>query len=252
VAGEIEVLKKLGLEEREAKIYLALLRLGSSTATKLSEELDIDRTTIYDILNRLITKGIVSYAIKQNIKNFSAVEPGQLLKELRDKEEELKEIMPRLIKISESKKEHTSVEIFKGKEGLISVFKSILKDKKDYIMIGAMHEISEAIPLPVYKFVNEAFESNVKGKILCEEGFGDSDLDIIGKNEEYRLISKEFSSTTLQVWGNKTAFYIFTDPYYTILIESKEIADRNRLYFDTLWKQAKIPSKEHRRKTLVK
>ncbi len=252
MSKEEEILGKIGMEEREAKIYLILLRLGSSTATKLSEEANIDRTTIYDILNRLINKSIVSYVIKDNIKYFAPVDPQHLLKELQEKEEELKEIMPRLLSLAESTKEKTAVEVFKGKTGIIAVFKMVLRDKKDYLFVGALHEISETIPISVYKFLKEAYSLKLDGKLLCEEGFGDHDTDIVGKNETYRIVSKTFTSTTTLIWGNKTAFFVFTEPCYTILIEGKEIADRHKLYFDHLWRQAKEPSKEHKRKTLIK
>lgn len=249
---ELEVLKKLDLEEREAKVYLALLRLGASTATQISEEVGIDRTTTYDILNRLIGRGVVSYVIKNNIKYFSAAHPQQLLKDLQEKEEELKEVLPHLIALAKTKKEKTNVEVFKGKEGIKTTLKMILRDKKDYLFIGAAHDFCEHIPLFMHKFLREAHGLGIKGKLICEEGFGDSEVDVIGRHEIYRLISKEFTSTTTKVWGNKTAFFVFTEPYYAVLIESKEITDRHRLYFDYLWKQAKEPTRAHKRKTLIK
>jgi HTH-type transcriptional regulator, sugar sensing transcriptional regulator len=252
MSKETDVLTAIGLEEREARIYIALLRLGVSTATKLSEDVNIDRTTIYDILNRLINKGIVSYVINDNIRCFSAISPQQLLKELQDKEEELKDIVPRLAAISKKEKEKTTVEVFKGKGGITTIFKMILRERKNYVFIGAGQQISEAVPIPLYKFLKEAHKLKLSGKLLLEEGFGESELDIVGKRETYKIISKDFTSTSTFVWGGKTAFLVFSEPYYTILIESKEISDRHRLYFDYLWGQAKEPSKSERVKTSIK
>ena len=62
----IYVLKNLGFEDKEIKIYLYLIKNPNSTVLQISKNIGIDRTTIYDILERLITKGIVSFIIKNN------------------------------------------------------------------------------------------------------------------------------------------------------------------------------------------
>ena len=144
------------------------------------------------------------------------------------------------------------VEIFKGRAAVGYVTNMVLKDKENYLFIGAGHELCDLAPIMIYKFVKEAYRLGLKGRLICEEGFGDHNVDVVGKNETYRIISKEFTSSSTLIWGNKTAFFVFEDPYYTILIESKEIANRHSLYFKYLWTQSKEPTKEHKAKTLIK
>ncbi len=249
---EIDILKKIGFEERAAKIYLTLLKLNTATASKVAEETNIDRTTSYDILAKLIEKGIVSYVKKNNVKYFSPIEPQQLLQDLKEKEESLKSIMPDLMELSKIKTDETTAEIFKGKEGIITILKMILRDREDYIFMGGAQDFCRTIPSFMRQFLQKTYKMEIKGKLICEEGFGDHNEDIIGKNEIYRLCPKEFISTTIKVWDNKTAFFIFKEPYYTILIKNKEIADRQRLFFRYLWKLSKEPNKEHKKKTLIK
>ena len=242
------VLQELGMEPREAKIYLTLLELTSSTASKVAQQVGIDRTTTYDVLARLIEKGIVSYVIKNNVKYFKSTSPQQLLSDLEEKKKHLQEIMPQLIALEKQEKEETNVELFKGKEGLRTVLKIILQDKENYTFLGGSHEFCTTLPIFTKQFLRKCQALNIKGRLICEEGFGNHSEDIIGKHETYRLISKKFVSSTIKVWGNKTAHFIFTEPYHTILITSKEVADRQRLFFDYLWKQAKEPTKKHKEK----
>ena len=248
---EESVLEELGLEKREAKIYLALLKLTSTTASKVAEDVGIDRTTTYDILSRLIEKGIVSYVIKNNVKYFKSSSPEQLLLDLKEKEKRLQEIMPKLLALEKEEKEQTSVELFKGKEGMITVLKMILRDKQNYWLVGGAQEICHFVPIFMKQFLRKCHSSKIKGKLICEEGFGNNPEDIVGKHETYRIISKKLVSSTIKVWGNKTAFFVFSEPMHTILITSKEVADRQRLFFDHLWKQAKEPSKVNKEKTLI-
>ena len=79
-----KLLENLGLEQKEAKVYLELLKLGEATATKIGEKTNLDRTLMYQIANKLIEKGLVSYIIKNNVKYFSAANPKKLMEDIRD------------------------------------------------------------------------------------------------------------------------------------------------------------------------
>jgi len=249
---EIDALIQLGFEEREAHIYITLLKNQATTASKISEKIGVDRTTTYDILARMIENGVVSYAIKNNVKYFQPADPTHILQDLKEKERTFQEILPKLEALSKMEKEETKVELFKGKEGLKTVLKIMLKDKKDYTMAGGGKEMSGFFPIYINQWLRKAHKLNIRGRILAEESFGDHPTDIIGENENYRMTSKKFVSLTTFVWGDKTAFGIFTAPLYVVLITNKEVADRQRIYFDYLWKLAKKPTKAHQRKVLIK
>ena len=62
------MLKEFGLTETEEKVYLSLLKQGTSLASDIIKKTQLHRTTIYDVLERLISKGFVSYIIQNKIK----------------------------------------------------------------------------------------------------------------------------------------------------------------------------------------
>ena len=87
---------KLALQEadltgNEAKIYLALLELGSALAGEITKKSGINRTNVYDALDRLIEKGIVSYVITANRKYFEATNPERIISYLEEKENAIKD-----------------------------------------------------------------------------------------------------------------------------------------------------------------
>jgi len=171
---EEAILQELGLDQREAKIYLTLLKLSSTTAAKIAENIGIDRTTTYDVLSRMGEKGIISYVKKNNVKYFQAIQPEQLMQDLKQKQNQLENIMPNLLALSQFEKEETSVEIFKGKEGMISLLKMILRDKKEYLFLGGGHDFCITIPIFMKQFINRAEKLGLKGKLIVDEGFGNS------------------------------------------------------------------------------
>ena len=58
-----EILKDFGLSDNETTVYLALLKIGNSTANRVAEITGLKRSTTYDNLNLLASKGIVSTII---------------------------------------------------------------------------------------------------------------------------------------------------------------------------------------------
>ena len=84
-------LEKLGLTKTEAKVYLSLLKLGSTKTGLLVRKTNLHRATVYDVLKRLIEKGLVSYIIKGKIKYFQVTEPEYFLDKIKEKENKLKE-----------------------------------------------------------------------------------------------------------------------------------------------------------------
>jgi len=246
---EADVLQEIGLEKREANLYLMLLRLGPSTASKLADQTQIDRTTTYDILARLMKKGLVSYVIRNNVKYFQAAPPEQMLIDMQEKERKLESIMPSLIALQKLREEETKVEVYKGKEGIRTLYKMILKDKKGYYWIGGGTEACSRFPKETELFVRKAHLNKIKGKLVLRE---DAEF-FIGKSEKYKLIPRQFiSSTTTTIWGNKTGIFVWTEPFFAIVIENKEVAESNRNTFNYLWGLAKEPSKKHEKRTKLK
>ncbi len=233
-------LKALGLEEQEIKVYLALLDLHESTVTKIAERTGLGRVHMYQITNRLIEKGHASYVIKNNVKYFSASDPINLLKDLQSKEEQLKDIMPILISKKNQYIEDTRVEIYRGREGINTILKTILRDNKPYYFMGGIEESCTLFRLESVVFVRRAQESKIKGKILARK----KDSFFVGKNEEHRYIPENVvMTTTTWIWGKKTGIFVWKNPYYCILIDSDTIAESNKSTFEYLFATAQKPSK---------
>ena len=102
----IKILEEIGLTKTEIKIYLTLLKLGQSTTTNIVRKAEIHASKVYEFLDKLIQKGLVSYVIKSNKKYFSASEPDFLKEFLREKENKIKEQESEINKILPELKEN--------------------------------------------------------------------------------------------------------------------------------------------------
>ncbi len=248
MSDQLPILQLLGLDAQEAKTYLALLDLGEATATKLAERTGLGRVHMYQIVNRLIERGIASYIIKNNVKYFSAADPETLLKDIQQKEQDLRQILPELKARQKLSKQETKVEIYRGREGINTILKMIIKDEKPYYIFGGAQEACSIFKLEGTIFVKRAEKLRLSGRILARK----KDDFFIGKNEDYRFIPAHLiSSTTQMLWGSKTAIFVWSEPYYAILIDNKEITKNNLASFMHLWNSAEKPVKKDREKRKI-
>jgi len=106
-------LKEYGLTDKEIEVYLALLPLGSINLQEIAKRVDFPRTTVYNTLNYLLQKGLVSKIIKKGVTYFEASDPDKLIDKLKQKKELLERVLPNLQGLKKSKIESSSVEIYK-------------------------------------------------------------------------------------------------------------------------------------------
>ena len=85
-----DLLTNLGLTKSEVRVYLGLLRFNASSASEISENTGIYRKNVYDALNRLIKKGLVSSAKVETKRIFYAANPQRLLEFLDVRKNEIK------------------------------------------------------------------------------------------------------------------------------------------------------------------
>lgn len=122
-------LRKLGLKEKESKVYLTNLEFGITTPKQISEILKIPRATVYEILKSLKNKGLVEEIKIKGKKKFLAKSPGELLAILRLKKREIEEKereFIRIIGLLEAKYlKERGLRVLKG-EGSFKTFLEIL------------------------------------------------------------------------------------------------------------------------------
>lgn len=231
-----EILKDFGFEDRETKIYLLLLKEGDLPALAIARKVQVDRTTVYDILEKLILKGIASSYLKNNSKQFRAILPERLLQHFKEKYSSLEKIIPQLNESRTSPSEKVSCELFQGKDGLKIVLNELIKTAKEYRVIGIRKEYEEILGYFNDNGVLKLNEFKAKEIAIVEK-----DAKFIKlKNGEYRYLDKTLlSPVTTLIYGDKVVFFIWTEPYFAVCVENKQLYNAQVEDFNLLWKAAK-------------
>jgi sugar-specific transcriptional regulator TrmB len=245
---DIQLLEKIGLKEREARVYLALLQRGPSLANPLAKLTHIVRSSIYDYLNILLEKGFVSYFIKNGKKYFQAIPPERIIDKFREEKSNEEEAI--LNAVSEIKKfqhiyqSETDVEVFEGKEGLKSAFSLVLKEKPAEILVHGSSGISYKV-LPF--FMEHWHEERVRLGIPMRIIFNDvpEAHERIKKGPPMELMKHKFSSMknlsligTLIFRDNILIHILYPKAPVGIIIKNKDLSEVYRKEFALLWKNA--------------
>jgi len=86
-----EIFQELGLSPNEARIYEALLELGRSSVAEIAVKTNIHRRNVYDAVNRLVEKGIITTVIGDKDNRYIPVDPNKLLEVVEEKKREVTE-----------------------------------------------------------------------------------------------------------------------------------------------------------------
>ena len=73
-----ETLRGIGLNDKEIKVYLALLKHGKATPATLAKLTKINRATVYNVAQSLQTKGIITEDLTDKVLYFSPLPPQNL------------------------------------------------------------------------------------------------------------------------------------------------------------------------------
>lgn len=242
----INRLMALGLTDGEARVFLSLLKLGSSKVGAVVKDSRVSYSKVYDVLDRLGAKGLVSHVTIGSVRHFNAVEPYRLYDFLNKKEKEVESqkatassLVVELANVA-GKHRASGAEIFVGDRGLRSAYEILLKDA------GREDVLRYFYPFSGYHPVATPFYSRLylfqKQKKMVQKGIAPTAF----KESEYYLeIAKKVNMrfTHFPVPGTMD---IFRDKFLVvsweaktgILITSKEIADHFQRYFDSVWEMA--------------
>lgn len=242
----IKVLQATGLTEGDSKVYLALFESGETTVGEIEKKTQLQRTSIYFSLNKLIEQGLASFNLKNNIKYFQASDPKRISELLEQKKNDFDKILPN-IEILKNKEQEAEVGIFQGYNALRNLINSRLEilHKGDTICI-----INPSQVQAIEKYQNlyhqhdiRRVQKGIKLKIITHKKYKEIVKKEYGK---YKLREDKFtdieSPTSITIYSNYVQIALYkgsnADPI-NIRIHDKELAKFYKQYFEVLWKQSK-------------
>jgi len=251
-----DLFQNLGFSDKESEIYIILLKSGTATAGDISRKTNINRTTVYDILENLMQKGLVSKYKKGGKTFFNTFEPKHLLTYLdREKEEYAKRIekqkektqqlLPQIISLQNLKNAKPKVQFFEGEKGMREAYEDTLDSKEIILAYANVETMHKGLP----NFFPEYYARRAKNKVFIRAILPQNTLSIERSKynqEEMRrtkfLPSQDMTfSPEVNIYDNKMLIASWEEKM-AVIIESKELADLQKIIFNLLWDS--LPNKK--------
>lgn len=235
----LTLLEELGFKKAEAELYLALHKHGASTVSELARTSGVARRSVYDTLDELRHKGVVSQITQNNSQVYRACTP-ETLHELYT--QRIKQLENELQNTTKHKEANTpKVELYTGRQGIKLILADILQTSNEHWSFGHLEHLGETMKYPILQFLKRKEEAGHKEKFLGEEKKEFAKI----KNGEYRVLpQKHMPPTPVIIYENSVALFIETENPYTIKITHPTVAESYRQYFKKYWNEAK-PIKQH-------
>ncbi len=246
----VDELQHLGLTRNEAKIYTAILSKGAVRVSQICEDADIATGKVYDILQSMRRKGLISIVVKNGVKTISASPPSAIQELLQRKERELagiKErataILPVLTAAYTAQTQPYEFEVFTGTDGLraaVDKVSSVLARKEDILCL-AVADRNPAVEIVWKRFAQMASKRACSFKFITAQSKTESKgLWLLHEfHAEHRLVRlPTVSPITI------TQQYVLINDYPSsshILIRSPTVTAIFRTMFSSLWAYGEKP-----------
>lgn len=230
-------LKSYGLTDKEIKIYLELLPLGTVKLQEISKRVEYPRSTVYHTLKYLITKGLVANIVKEGITFYTATEPNKLTDQLIEKQKLISSILPQLESLKSTIKNPSTVEIYEGFKGVHTILADLVRVKQQVFYFGGYKKSLEVLKhLPNY-----VRQMRIEKKIPAKMIYDYTDEPIL-HTKEYQEVSelrfydgfKDFPCMIF-IYGDKVSMFSHKTDLVGVIIKNKDFAEAMKMVFNIYW-----------------
>jgi sugar-specific transcriptional regulator TrmB len=174
----VDLLVRLGLTFTEAKIFLVLCTIGTSTARMISENAGIAREVVYQVIPTLQEKGLIENVLTapQTYKAIPAEYAFEILLKRKNQEnkktkKEIKETLKTLEKVQNISSDYCSqiTIIPRGKALLTKITNEMRNAQKSVDIVISWQKFLKWHRLYAKDEINEAKRRNVRFQVLLEK-----------------------------------------------------------------------------------
>lgn len=245
---EINELLEVGLDEKEAAIYVAMLSLGSAGISLIARKSKQNRVTTYEVINRLIEKRLVILSFVGKKKVYTAESPDNLKLLIKQKLEKLDSILPELFALENKTTIKPKIRYYEGIDGIKRAYMASVNSIEDVIIgfVGAEQLTVRDDVLKTFwqtEYVPARRKNKKMGNIIVPDNAHGKELKLT-QDENYRVVrlipasQYNFEAEILAVDDVITLISYSKDEAFAISLQSKPMANTIKMIFKIVWNQA--------------
>jgi HTH-type transcriptional regulator, sugar sensing transcriptional regulator len=240
-----EILKNVGFKDKKARAYQACLELGQANAQEIAKKADLERTSVYVILESLEKEGLLNTTVKKKTKYFIPAHPHKLVEVLEEKMDLLEKYLPLFVSLYNSSNVRPKIRFYEDRESIKEILKDTLtcKEKK----IRSVSSAKDLLELLGKDFMDHHIEKRVKAGIqtisLRPREKEPEHWYLSAANKEVlrtvRFLPKNISfDVVCLIYDNKVALVSSKKESFGFTVESKEFSDFMKVVYDLIWQKS--------------
>ncbi|MBI5466194.1 MAG: hypothetical protein HY974_02820 [Candidatus Kerfeldbacteria bacterium] len=241
-----EIFEGLGLSPNEARIYEAMAERGESSISDIAVAAQVHRRNAYDVIQRLINKGLCFQIFSTTENRYNAVDPDKLLELVGEKQKRLEAVLPELKKKFRTRLAPEEAYIYRGYAGQKNIWQDILRVGENVLNIGAKAQwFDPKLEASRAAFFKEANRKSVKFFLLFDYEIK-VQLPRFPKEYpaklEYRFLPKEYSTNSVvNIFGDYVVTYAgisvgkMSENTVFFILHSQDLAESYRRWFGYMW-----------------
>jgi len=239
-----KLLERLGYSKNEATVYLAAMVSGLSSAQDIAAKAKLQRTTVYSVLNYLVSRGIVAKSLIRGKTRFLAEPPEKLYSELSDLQNKLKLAMPEFNALYNKSETKPKILFFEGKQAMQKVYDDTLEESPAEILEWNTNDYFEFDTFAVDpQYIAKRVDKNIKARRIAgatSKWQTKHKKHDVSELSETVIVPKEkfWPHIEVNIYNNKVAFLNFAEQS-SLIIESKPLAEAMRQAYELSWIGAK-------------
>jgi len=229
------LLNFLGFDDKTERVYRALLYLADATATRIAEETGLVRTSVYHVLEHLISMGLVSTSVHRGTKRFIAENPNKIKSYFEQRLILADRIIPELKKEMGKTFSNSEIKTYRGKKAIKSITEDALDTNEKVILsIGSSKEL--------LKFIGGKFgyghRRRMKGILARSIRLEGDESSTNPRLNQTKFIDKntDFPGHIL-IYDNKVCVIMFEKNGLGFVIENQSFSKMAKSIFELIWKK---------------
>jgi len=235
-------LQELNLSPNEAKVYLALIETGLTSAGEIIKKTRFHRSVVYETLDKLMERKLITMLTKQHIAHFQALEPDRLLQNIHRQEAIAKDLIDDLKKLATTN--DSEITVYEGAESYrrfwLEAMERLPEGSTDYVA-GSIGGLWQDIlgEKAVKQYFKIAKTRNIGSKMIV---FDANDYEKIFLSKypdlrwECRLVDRPMAKEgNFNIFGTESVILHSVAEPLIIEVKNKSLVKIFQNLFDILW-----------------
>lgn len=234
-------LHNIGLTQNETKLYLYVLENGISTPPQIAKGLHLARPNCYDVLRRLLEKGLIEEQRHGKRKAYLASDPATLLRNWERKRDVLNDIVPDLRALYSTQKNKPKIRFYDGFEQVKQIYDQTLS-AQEIFGIASTEQIMSHDPQFFKRYLKKIQERNIIFHDILTSAStktaGPQMKTVLRGLYEMKFLPKNYEDVPVDIllWDDNIALINISEPAFGTVLTSSNIVKLFQILFDVIWK----------------